>query len=131
VFELTCFKFFLANTSSSDLINSPKNSPQLLPHNSRDFYGTSISFGYPISLALNSIAFGPGNAYFSHPNCSVTIHEDFLKIKLSKEGYERTSIDIWKESMETVNFDHEEDKNTGDSLLVWKTLAAQYLTRCV
>ncbi|CAJ0760603.1 6973_t:CDS:2 [Entrophospora sp. SA101] len=123
-----------ANTSSSDLINSPKKSPQSFPqgilsHNSRNFNNPSVSFEYPISLTLNSIAFGPGNAYFSHSNCSVTIHENFLKINLSKEGYERTTIDIWKESMETVNFNHEEDKNTGVILLVWKTLAAQYLTR--
>nr|CAG8608124.1 7835_t:CDS:2 [Entrophospora candida] len=120
-----------ANTSSSDLINSPKKSPQSFPqgilsHNSRNFNNPSVSFEYPISLTLNSIAFGPGNAYFSHSNCSVTIHENFLKINLSKEGYERTTIDIWKESMETVNFNHEEDKNTGVILLVWKTLAAQF-----
>ncbi|CAG8814794.1 25367_t:CDS:2, partial [Dentiscutata erythropus] len=67
----------------------------LIPTSSRTTSITSQGIGvggYPINLKLNSILFGTGggSTYFSQPNCSAEVFENYLKVKLTKDGYEKT-----------------------------------------
>ncbi|RIB11890.1 hypothetical protein C2G38_67935 [Gigaspora rosea] len=102
--------------------------------------------GFPINLKLNSISFGSsgniviggnnnsnnpqsGNYYFSQPNCSAQVFEDCLKIGLEKDGYEKTIIDIWKESIDFLNFENERDLATGFPLLSVQANVSQHVNR--
>ncbi|CAG8841577.1 2113_t:CDS:2, partial [Racocetra persica] len=102
--------------------------------------------GFPINLKLNSISFGSsennliggnsnnnnqqgGNYYFSQPNCSAQVFEDCLKIRLEKDGHEKTSIDIWKENVDFLNFENERDLATGIPLLSVQAHVNQHLNR--
>ncbi|CAG8474190.1 12730_t:CDS:2 [Racocetra fulgida] len=102
--------------------------------------------GFPINLKLNSISFGSsennliggnsnnnnqqgGSYYFSQPNCSAQVFEDCLKIRLEKDGYEKTSIDIWKENIDFLNFENERDLATGIPLLSVQAHVNQHLNR--
>ncbi|CAG8448077.1 11832_t:CDS:10 [Ambispora gerdemannii] len=101
------------------------NLPRVTTNTTIDADPSSLSSSseYPITLKLISIAFGPNNATFLHPNCSVELHENFIKIKLERDGYEKTTIDIWKESIEDIEFDREllnPDRN--ETLVILKCL---------
>lgn len=82
-----------------------------------------------IPLPTLSIAFGPQNAYFTHPNCGVTLFDDHFQIRLQKEGHERTGIDVWKESVEASDFEILREGADGREVLLMRAVVAQYLTR--
>ncbi|CAG8669308.1 8018_t:CDS:10, partial [Cetraspora pellucida] len=122
-------------TSRASTTASTTNSPTILGGG-----------GFPINLKLNSISFGSsennliggnnnnsnqqgGNYYFSQPNCSAQVFEDCLKIRLEKDGYEKTSIDIWKENINFLNFENERDLATGIPLLSVQAYVTQHLNR--
>ncbi|KAG9283989.1 hypothetical protein G9A89_005496 [Geosiphon pyriformis] len=102
------------------------SSSNLRPHTAAQ---TTSSSEYPISLKLTSIAFGPNNATFVQPNCSVALFENYIKIRLARDGYERTSIDIWKESIEDIEFMTDQETVASTPFLTIKVLIGQYLTR--
>ncbi|CAG8622464.1 5966_t:CDS:2 [Paraglomus brasilianum] len=129
------------DTSTPEISNSPLRSPgyqhsstsipavsSIIPQ-PRAQPNTSMISIYPFNLKLFSISFGPNNAHFMQPNCSVALHQEYFKIKLSKEGFDRTSIDIWKDTIEDIQYSSEIDSATRSPLLVFKANVGQYLTR--
>ncbi|CAG8496653.1 9524_t:CDS:2 [Paraglomus occultum] len=130
------------DTSTPEILNSPLRSPgdQYSSNTSipavssiisqpRVQANTSMISIYPLNLKLFSISFGPNNAHFTQPNCSVALYQEYFKIKLSKEGFDRTSIDIWKDTIEDIQYSSEIDPVTRSPLLVFKANVGQYLTR--
>ncbi|RUS33685.1 hypothetical protein BC938DRAFT_470578 [Jimgerdemannia flammicorona] len=88
---------------------------------------SAASSGIP--LPTLSIAFGPHNAYFTHPNCGVTLFDDHFEIKLQKEGHQRTNIEVWKESVESSEFEILREGADGREVLLMRATVAQYMTR--
>ncbi|CAG8474240.1 1397_t:CDS:10 [Ambispora leptoticha] len=124
------------SSSNNTTITTP-NLPRVTTNTTIDV-NSSLSSEYPITLKLISIAFGPNNATFHHPNCSVELHENLIKIKLERDGYEKTTIDIWKESIEDIECVVEQPEVSAAAtvagapppqLLLIKALVTQYLTR--
>jgi len=129
------------DTSTPEISNSPLRSPGY-QHGSASIPAVpsiisqprvqpnaSVISVYPLNLKLFSISFGPNNAHFMQPNCSVALYQEYFKIKLSKEGFDRTSIDIWKDTIEDIQYSSEIDSATRSPLLVFKANVGQYLTR--
>ncbi|KAF9902237.1 hypothetical protein BX616_001995 [Lobosporangium transversale] len=89
-------------------------------------YKNSIT-AFPLHFPTISIAFGPNNAFYQYPNCTVVLYEDHFQIQLVQDG-ERTEIDVWKEGIEGTEF-QAIDAGDGENMIIMKALLRQYLTR--
>ena len=63
----------------------------------------SVTSGAGIPLPTLSIVFSDTIVY-THPNCGVALLEDLFSIKLRKDGYEATTIDIHKRFLQQSQF---------------------------
>jgi hypothetical protein len=63
----------------------------------------SVTSGAGIPLPTLSIVFSDTIA-FTHPNCGVALLEDIFSIKLRKDGFDDTTIDIHKNFLQQSEF---------------------------
>lgn len=146
-FRINKFVYFILDAASdaasplrSPSVIAPQQQNTSIPTSSRVTFNSSNNsnsnnnglggVGYPINLKLNSILFGigGGSTYFSQPNCSAEVFENYLKVKLTKDGYEKTEVDIWKESIDFIAFENERDLATGFPILALQARVGQYLS---
>ncbi|CAI2165263.1 3073_t:CDS:10 [Funneliformis geosporum] len=84
---------------------------------------------FPMELAITSITFGPGLAFFSEPDCYVTLEKNKILIGLKKDGHDPTEIEIWKNYIDDINYSVEKDLLTGFPMLEVTVNIGQYITR--
>jgi hypothetical protein len=87
--------------NSSRLMSSaPAPTPTAAPMNAVQ---QSVTSGAGIPLPTLSIVFSD-NIAFTHPNCGVALLEDTFSIKLRKDGFDATTIDIHKNFLKQSEF---------------------------
>ncbi|CAG8575366.1 2278_t:CDS:10 [Funneliformis mosseae] len=84
---------------------------------------------FPMELAITSITFGPGLAFFSEPDCYVTLEKNKILIGLKKDGHDPTKIEIWKNYIDDISYSVEKDLLTGFPMLEVTVNIGQYITR--
>ncbi|KAI9279024.1 hypothetical protein BC943DRAFT_363931 [Umbelopsis sp. AD052] len=87
--------------NASRLMSSaPAPTPTTAPMNAVQ---QSVTSGAGIPLPTLSIVFSDSIA-FTHPNCGVALLEDIFSIKLRKDGFDATTIDIHKNFLQKSDF---------------------------
>ncbi|KAG0326484.1 hypothetical protein BG004_002978 [Podila humilis] len=125
--------FVSINNHDNDHDNDNDNGKDKKTSATRSLY-TNNTAAFPLPFPTISIAFGPNNAQYTYPNCSVVLYENHFRIKLT-QGKEKTEIDVWKEGIEGTEFkevgDGNSDSDAGgeNNTIVMKALLRQYLTR--
>jgi hypothetical protein len=93
-----------ATTSSPNasrlMSSAPAPTPTTAPMNAVQ---QSVTSGAGIPLPTLSIVFSDTIA-FTHPNCGVALLEDIFSIKLRKDGFDATTIDIHKNYLQQSEF---------------------------
>ncbi|GAB5589561.1 hypothetical protein Unana1_04461 [Umbelopsis nana] len=111
-------------TSTSRLMSSaPAPTPTAAPMNAVQ---QSVTSGAGIPLPTLSIVFSDTIA-FTHPNCGVSLLEDVFFIKLRKDGFEPTTIDIHKQFLQQSQFNIVfEGEARREILVMTATLGSNY-----
>ncbi|KAG2174868.1 hypothetical protein INT43_005930, partial [Umbelopsis isabellina] len=90
-----------ANSSSRLMASAPTPTPTATPMNAVQ---QSVTSGAGIPLPTLSIVFSD-TIFFTHPNCGVALIDDIFSIKLRKDGFDPTTIDIHKQFLQQSQFE--------------------------
>lgn len=83
------------------MASAPTPTPTATPMNAVQ---QSVTSGAGIPLPTLSIVFSD-TIFFTHPNCGVALIDDIFSIKLRKDGFDPTTIDIHKQFLQQSQFE--------------------------